>query len=161
MKTTSRFLAAGITFLGLLLFSCKNGGVSPGPFENLEIQFLSGFISANLEPVAPPDPILCQLVLLVRNNSSSASLQGLGIAEADVFLDSTNARLGAMSFSTTWDGQLGSGEEDTVRLFKVTSQTPIFAPPCEQFVYLNLLIRHQSSAAATMKIDSLLFTCAE
>jgi hypothetical protein len=153
-------MPAGITFLGLLLFSCKNDGVSPGPFDNLETRFLSGFISANLEPVVPPDPIFCQLVLLARNTSSSASLTGLGIPEADVFLDSTNARLGTISFSTTWDGQLGSGEGDTVRLSKVTSQTPLFAAPCEQYVYLNLLIRHQSITATTMKIDSLLFTCA-
>lgn len=148
-----------ILLIGFLFFNCKDNAVSPGALDDLETRFLSRYISADLMPVIPPDPIFCQLVLLAKNKSSTSSLAGLSIPEGDVFLNSTNARLGTISFSTTWDGQLGPNEEDTLRLTKVMSKTSLFTPPCEQYAYLHLTIKNQSNASKTMKIDSLLFTC--
>jgi len=160
MKTKIYLVRVAIILLmGFLFFTCKDNTVSPGALDNLETRFLSGYISADLMPVIPPDPIFCQLVLLAKNKSLTSSLVGLSIPEGDMFLNSTNARLGTISFSTIWDGQLGPNEEDTLRLSKVMSKTSLFTPSCEQYVYLHLTIKNQSIASKTLKIDSLLFTC--
>jgi hypothetical protein len=160
MKPTERHITIALIALAAILsFQCKNDTVSPNVLDNLETRFLSGYISADLMPVIPPDPIYCQLTLLAKNKSSSTSLSGLSMPQAEVFLDSTNQRLGTISFSTTWDGSLGPSEQDTVRLTKVVSQTSLFTPPCEEYVYLNLIIRDQSNVSITLRLDSLLFTC--
>jgi len=160
MKPTERHITIALIALAAILsFQCKNDTVSPNVLDNLETRFLGGYISASLMPVIPPDPIYCQLTLLAKNKSSSTSLSGLSMPQAEVFLDSTNQRLGTISFSTTWDGSLGPSEQDTVRLTKVVSQTWLFTPPCEEYVYLNLIIRDQSNVSITLRIDSLLFTC--
>ena len=160
MKTLSSVLV-NITILvvGILFLSCRDDATSPGSLDDLEIQFLDGYLSADLMPFVPPDPIICQLVLVAKNKSSAASLIGLSIPQAEVFRDSGNVRLSTISFSTSWDGRLDPNEQDTVRLTKVAAQATLFTPPCGKYVYVNLMIKNQSDDSRTMKIDSLWFGC--
>ena len=156
-KLYFRFIA--ILLILFLLLSCRNEITPPVSLTNLETRFLSGYISANLMPIIPPDPINCQIVLLAKNKSSSETLSGLHILQAEVYRDSGSQRLGTISFSTDWDGRLAPQEQDTVRLTKVVAESSLFTPPCNKYVYLNLLIKSGLTDSTTTKIDSLLFTC--
>ena len=110
-------------------------------------------------PFVPPDPIFCRIVLIARNKSFSESLSGLSISEAVVARVSSDERLGQIFFSTGWDGRMGPGEQDTVRLTKISGQLPVFSPPCGKYVYLNLLVRNGAGDLSIVKMDSLYFGC--
>jgi len=142
-----------------LFVSCYNPETPSATLGDLSVRSLDGYIEANLMPVVPPDPITCQISLLVQNGNTTETLIGVSIPQAEVYLDSANQRLGTISFSTTWDGRVGPNEQDTVHLTKVMSQTTLFAPPCTKSVYFNLVVRDQSNNSKTFKTESLLFTC--
>ena len=142
-----------------LFVCCYNPETPSATLEDLSLRSLGGYIEANLMPVVPPDPITCQISLLVQNGNATETLIGVSIPQAEVYLDSANQRLGTISFSTTWDGRVGPNEQDTVHLTKVMSQTTLFAPPCTKSVYFNLVVRDQSNNSKTFKTESLLFTC--
>jgi hypothetical protein len=152
-------IPAMISLLGFLFITCNDNALLPGSLDDLEIRFLSGTISASLMPFIPPDPIFCQLVVLAKNKSSTSPLASLRIQEADVFLDSTDARLGTISFATAWDGHLSPGEEDTVHLAKVRSPVSLFMPPCRQRIYLNLKVNALLTVSKTFQTDTLRFSC--
>ncbi len=131
----------------------------PDHFENLEIRVLGGTIGANLMPVVPADPVIARVDLLLKNSSRQTTFSDLKIEEADVFLDSSDTRLGSISFSTSWDGELKPGESDTVRLSKVMSPETLFTPPCRQYVRLILKVVCSLSYFVPVRSDSLLFSC--
>ena len=160
MKSIPSALVNTVILLTAILFlHCNDDVISPSSLNDLETHFFGGYISADLMPLVPPDPITCQLVLIAKNKSSSASLIGLGIPRAEVFRDSTNVRLGTISFSTSWNGRLGPNEQDTVRLTKVVSPASLFTPPCGKYLYLNVMIKDGSNDSTMIKINSLFFSC--
>lgn len=143
------------------LFITCNGSLvlPPENLDDLELRFLSGTIGADLQPFVPPDPVVCQVVVVAKNRSPNLFLTGLRIQAADVVLQSTNTKLGAINFSTSWDGFLNPGEEDTVRLVKVMSDRTLFSPPCRHYVHLNIVVSCGYLASKTIQTDSLLFAC--
>ena len=142
-----------------LVVGCKNSPTSPGSLENLQLTFLQGSIGADLMPAVEPDPVSCYLQLLARNTSQTETLANVEIVQAEVFLKSSGEKIGSFSLSTTWDGNLAPGEQDTVVLLKSPSVKVPFQSPCYQGVYLNLEVRSDLSAFTTFKIDSLIFGC--
>ena len=126
----------------------------------MEIRFISGWIGADLMPAIPPDPIMCQIVLLLQNKSESETVRGISFPGARVFLSSSHQRLGQISFSTDWDGEIEPAIADTVRLTKLISSTTLFNPPCDKYVYLELIILQPNDSTRTFKTDNLLFACA-
>jgi hypothetical protein len=142
-----------------LFANCDNPETPSATLDDLSIRFLDGYIEANLMPVVPQDPIVCQIAFLVQNGNPTEALIGLSITQAEVYLDSTNQRLGTINFLTAWDGRIGPIEQDTVRLTKVISQTTLFPPPCMRKVYFNLVVKDQGNNSKTFKTESLLFSC--
>jgi len=154
-----RVLALSLVLVSQVFVSCYNPETPSATLDDLSVRSLGGYIEADLMPVVPPDPITCQISLLVQNGNATETLIGVSIPQAEVYLDSANQRLGTISFSTTWDGRIGPNEQDTVHLTKIISQTPPFSPPCTKSVYFNLVVRDQSNNSKTIKTESLLFTC--
>ncbi len=152
-------MAAASVLAGIASFACSGNTLVPGSLDDLEVRFLSGFMTANLMPIVPPDPIYCQMVLLAKNNSTTSSLVGVRVQKGEVVLEETDTMLGTISFSTTWDGILNPGEEDTVRLSKVRSPVQLFTPPCGQRVRVNLIVGTLFGGSKTFPVDSLGFTC--
>jgi hypothetical protein len=152
-------LSLSILIFCQVLVSCYNPETPSATLDDLTIRSLGGYIEANLMPVVPPDPITCQITLLVENGNATETLMGVSIPQAEVFLDSARQRLGRISFSTAWDGRIGPNEQDTVRLTKVVSQTTLFPPPCTKSVYFSLVVKDQSDSSKTFRTESLLFTC--
>jgi hypothetical protein len=142
-----------------LFSSCKDQTTSPESFDDLHFSFVSGSIGANLMPSVPPDPIGCQIILLAENKNQTNTISNLSIPQADVFLDSSDQRLGTITFTTNWDGRLGPMERDTVYLTKIISQTSLFSPQCNKYVYLKLLVQNDFKNSITFKTDSLFFGC--
>jgi hypothetical protein len=152
-------LSSSVLIFCQVLVSCYNPETPSATLDDLSVRSLGGYIEADLMPVIPPDPITCQISLLVQNGNATETLNGVSIPQAEVYLDSANQRLGTINFSTTWDGRIGPNEQDTVHLTKVMSQTTLFAPPCTKSVYFNLVVRDQSNSSKTFRTESLLFTC--
>lgn len=152
-------LSSSVLIFCQVLVSCYNPETPSATLDDLSVRSLGGYIEADLMPVVPPDPITCQISLLVQNGNATETLNGVSIPQAEVYLDSANQRLGTINFSTTWDGRIGPNEQDTVHLTKVMSQTTLFAPPCTKSVYFNLVVRDQSNSSKTFRTESLLFTC--
>ena len=160
MKNLPSVLVNIMIFLtGISFLRCNDDAISYGSLDDLETHFYSGYISADLMPIVPPDPISCELVLIAKNKSTSASLIGLSIRQAEVFRESTSVRLGTISFSTIWDGRLGPNEQDTVRLTKVVAPASLFTPPCGKYLYLNVMIKDGSNDSTMKKINRLFFSC--
>jgi hypothetical protein len=107
---------------------------------DLVVQVLDGYIAADMMPPVPPDPITCELTLRVTNANSSQPLSGLSIPSAVVFLAQGSRELGTIGFETDWDGSLEAGEVDTVTVKKIEESKEVFAPPCQERVYLRLMI---------------------
>ena len=142
--------------------SCKDQSTTPASLDDLHLRFVSGYIGADLMPSFPPfrDPIGCQIIIVAENTSATRTLSKLSAPQADVFLNSSNQKLGTITFTTTWDGQLDPTERDTVRLTKVISQTTLLTPQCGMYVYLNLTVQNDSKTSISLKTDSLAFGCA-
>ena len=161
-KKLRMFIVQMMALIGAFGLGCKDTvTVIPpgGDLNDLETTLLSGSIGANLMPFVPPDPITCRIVLTVRNTSTSESMAGLRLPGAEVVRDTPDVRLGQIYFSTTWNGRLDPGEQDTVHLVKVLEQTPLFAPPCGTHVHLNLLLSNGAGDVRIVRIDSLFFGC--
>jgi hypothetical protein len=149
-----------LAFAVYLTISGCNSQISPPEnFDDLQLVFVSGSIGANLMPITPPDPISCQIVLVVTNKNQTESLNNISIDQADVYLNSTNEKLGTISFTTDWNGKLGPAASDTVRLNKITNSVSVFTPPCGKYVYLNLFVRGNVFTPVSFKTDSLHFGC--
>jgi hypothetical protein len=163
MKHTVIFLFA--ILMSQSLPSCKdqstneNPPITPDPLGDLRLKFVSGYIYANLMPSIPPDPIVCKISIVAENASQTRVFSGLSVLQADVFLNSSNQKLGTIAFTTSWDGQLGPSERDTIQLSKVVSQTTLFSPQCSKQVFLNLIVQDESNNTIALKTDSLDFGC--
>ena len=151
-----------LTILFILSFSSCNNPVSPPETLNdLKLSFVSGSIWAGLMPYVPPDPdpIACQIVLITENKNKTTPLKNISITQADVYLNSTNERLGTISFSTNWNGQLAPMQRDTVNFTKIKSYNTLSNTPCNKYIYLNLIVRKDFFNSITFKTDSLYFGC--
>jgi hypothetical protein len=162
MKTGDRM----IIYFFMLAFAvypaisgCKNQISPPENLDDLQLSFVSGSIGANLMPITPPDPINCNIVLVVTNKNQTEPLNNISITQADVYLNSTNEKLGSIFFATDWDGKLGPAESDTVRLNKITNSVSVFTAPCGKYVHLNLFVRGDIFTPISFETDSLRFGC--
>jgi|GEM_PF-5908547 len=142
-----------------LFFSCKDQTTSPESFDDLHLSFVSASIGANLMPNVPPDPIGCQIILLAENKNQTNIISNLSITQADVYLVSSDQRLGTITFTSDWDGRLEPMERDTVYLTKIIGQTSLFNIQCNKYVYLKLLVQNEFKNSNTFKTDSLFFGC--
>ena len=158
MNSNKGFIFISITTMLLLLSNCKKEVTKP-PQEFLKIQFIEGYIAADLMPVIPPDPIICRITLTMENTNKSESLRDLSINFADVFLTTSDSLLGKIEFNSNWDGILNPAELDTIELVKVSESQPIFNPPCSQEVYLNIKIQCDCGSSDFYKTENLIFGC--
>lgn len=146
--------------LGML--SCEDESADPGGgggLSDLTVQVLEGYISANLQPVVPPDPILCTLTLRIVNTNGADSYSGLSIPSAEVFLSKNSVELGTIRFQTDWDGSIGAGAIDTVVVTKAQESAKIFEPPCGEHVYLRARIVKSAVQSKTFSTPSYGFAC--
>ena len=164
-KRVSRYfgtLGAAIVLLVFLgMVSCDDTS-DPGDaagISDLSVQVIEGHISANLQPIIPPDPILCQLTLRLTNTNSTNPLTGLSIPSAVVFLGSNSTELGIIRFETDWDGAIGAGGVDTVTVTKIQEDQEIFVPPCNESVYLRVRVVKTAVQFKQIKTPSYLFGC--
>jgi hypothetical protein len=149
-----------LAFAVYLTISGCNSQISPPEnLDDLKLAVVSASIGANLMPIIPPDPIRCDIVLFFTNKNQTEALNNLSIAQADVYLNSTNEKLGTIFFTTDWDGKLGPAESDTVRLNKITNPVSVFTAPCGKYVYLNLFVRQNIFTSISFKTDSIRFGC--
>ncbi len=157
MKIKNVFMLA---FAFYFAFSgCNDQVLPPDNLNDLQLRIINASIGANLMPITPPDPIRCVIVLAATNKNQTESLNNLSIAQADVYLNSNNKKLGSISFTTDWDGKLGPAESDTVRLSKITNSVSVFTSPCGEYVYLNLFVRQNIFTSISFKTDSMRFGC--
>ena len=160
MKRHLRALAIVIIapiFLGIL--ACNTLAPQPPPdLRHLQLQFLGGFIYANLMPMIPPDPIDARVILLARNTSSQ-SMTGLRVLKADVYLKSNDQRLGSIEFFSDWSGTISPNRQDTVVAQKVSEATKLFDPACGSSVYLTIFVGTDSSNSKRVVADNLTFSC--
>jgi hypothetical protein len=142
--------------------SCEDDSTDPGTgdgLSDLSIQVLEGYISANLQPVVPPDPILCTLTLRIVNGSGTDPYSGLFIPSAEVFLSENSIELGTIRFQSDWDGAIGAGAIDTVVVTKIQERAEIFDPPCGKRVYLRVRIAKTAVQWRTFSTPAYVFSC--
>lgn len=142
----------------LLITACEDSPPQRSAFDDLNIQFLHGFIRANLGPVVPPDPVDCRLTMVMSNANLEESLEGLSLQEAEVILDSTDQLLGTIQLDSDWSGILQPGEQDTVTFIKLEADQAPFEPPCAAYVSLRLEV-HWQEDSKEFSADHLLFEC--
>jgi hypothetical protein len=162
MKTGDRMIINFFMLAFAVYFAisgCNSQISPPENLDDLQLVFVSGSIGANLMPIIPPDPIRCDIVLVATNKNQTEPLNNISISQADVYLNSSNEKLGTISFTTDWDGKLAPAESDTVRLNKITNQFSVFMPPCSQYVHLNLFVGGNFITPISFETDSLRFGC--
>jgi hypothetical protein len=139
--------------------SCDVNSTLTGSLDDLEVSLAEGTIVSDEMPIIPPDPVRCTLTVLVRNVSRSSTTLGVYLPNAEVRRTSTGEMLGTFSFSSDWDGRVGPGETDTVRLVKNPSVTPISPRPCGEHLDLILRVRNPSTSVKSVTFDSLTLYC--
>lgn len=165
MHETKTIVKRGITAISLFLlsgamFRCNDSSTAPDNLNDLHLRFVRGSIGANLMPSVPPDPIGCEILFIAENTGAAGRrLKDLTIPKADVFLATGSEKLGSVTFSTLWDGEIGPGERDTVRIQKNMSPTPLFPPQCGKYVYLTITMQNAAGASIVLTTDSLYFGC--
>jgi hypothetical protein len=154
--------AAAVLCAVLGMMSCGDDSTNPGGgggLSDLTVQVLEGYISANLQPVVPPDPILCTLTLRIVNSNGAASYSGLSVPSAEVFLSKNSIELGTIRFQSDWDGAIGAGAIDTAVVTKIQEGAEIFEPPCGEQVYLRARIVKSTVQSKTFSTPSYGFAC--
>ena len=154
--------AVAVLCAALGMMSCEDDSTDPGGgggLSDLSVQVLEGYISANLQPVVPPDPILCTLTLRIVNGNGAASYSGLSVPSAQVFLSKNSVELGTIRFQSDWDGAIGAGAIDTVVVSKIQEGAEIFEPPCGEHVYLRAKIVKSAVQSKTFSTPSYGFAC--
>ncbi|MFO7915289.1 MAG: hypothetical protein R6U43_06315 [Candidatus Krumholzibacteriales bacterium] len=145
----------------LLLAGCGEDAERPGDGSGakvIEVTVLELFISANLMPMYPPDPIDCHATLAI-DNSAGYRLSGLSVPSAGVYLSEGDRYLGEFRFSSGWDGILEPGEVDTISVVKVQESSAIFEPPCGELLYLKILLDGGLFRTTRIKTGDSFFAC--
>ena len=148
--------------LGAVALGCDEdrAPVDSAPVQEFELRFLSGWIRANLMPVAPPDPISAKAII-EASNLTSDTLSQVSIPWADVILADPNRTLGRIEFATSWSGLLAAHETDTVAVNKVDAGTKLFDPPCGQKVLFKFMGQLDREDVSVLYSDTLTFECFE
>jgi len=143
------------------IFLCSNciDNVTDSSLDNLKVEFIEGYILANLMPIVLPDPIFSHLKIVIENQHSSHTFESLTVKYGYVVLNSTNSILGKIEFNSNWDGILEPSDIDTVELDKVFESEKLFDPPCGQEVYLKIKIHCDCGASKHHETDLLVFGC--
>ena len=153
--------AVAVLCAAMGMLSCEDDSTNPGGggLSDLTVQVPEGYISANLQPVVPPDPILCTLTLRIVNANGAASYSGLSVPSGEVFLSKNSIELGTIRFQTEWDGAIGAGAIDTLVVTKIQEGAEIFEPPCGEHVYLRVRITKTTVQSKTFSTPSYGFSC--
>lgn len=165
MSARSHPFLAGV-LAALLWCSCDDSGECPPPrgridppLSDLSIEWESGSIAANMMPIVPPDPIICQARLILRNNNPREAFSQVRIRAADVILARNGSILGTIPIATDWDGLLAPGKTDTVLFYKNTGDEAIFTPPCNERVLVDFKVRNADGDTKVFRPDTLTFSC--
>jgi hypothetical protein len=147
--------------IALGALSCSEEGTEPkdAGLSDLTVQVLEGYISANLQPIVPPDPIVCYLRLRLVNSNSTSPLTGLSIPSAVVFRADNSIQLGVIQFESYWNGSIGAGAADTVIVNKIEEDHEIFAPPCGEKVYLRVSVAKSAVLFKQITTPAYYFAC--
>ena len=138
--------------------NCQDKVTNPS-LDHLKVEFIEGFIGADLMPVVPPDPIFSHLKIVIENQHSWYTFENLTVKYGYVVLNSTNSILGKIEFNSIWDGILEPSDIDTVELDKGLGSEKLFDPPCGQEVYLNIEIHCDCGTSKHHETDLLIFGC--
>jgi hypothetical protein len=134
-------------------------GDDAAQISDLAVDVIDGYISADLMPIIPPDPIACQLTLRITNTNSKHGLSGLSIPSSVVRLSKNGDELGVIRFETDWDGSIAASEVDTVIVTKIEESQEIFVPPCREDVFLVVEIVRNAFEVKYVTTPTYLFSC--
>lgn len=163
MSRLTYYLVAAL--VALLACSCEDSGCpcsingSDPPIAELIVSWDTGTIGANLMPIVPPDPVVCQATLILENTNPQQSFSKITVPTADVILVRDDSTLGTIPLETDWDGRLAPGKADTILFFKSTGDEPIFDAPCGERVLLDFTIRNADGDTKVFRPDTLTFFC--
>jgi len=163
--STSVYVRIVALLVVLLLWACGDSDDQPNsigktdPLSDLSVTWNGGTIGANLMPPGPPDPVACQVWLILENESQLETFSELEIPTADVILVDPDSVLGTIPLETDWKGVLAPGKTDTIRVFKNTGNQKIFGAPCSQRVRMEFLIRNVGGETKMFRSPTLTFTC--
>jgi hypothetical protein len=141
--------------------ACSDLGSEP-TIDDLDVQYLSGAIVADMMPVIPPVPgdrIFCFIDLVVHNSSATRLDVTFRVMQAELRRSGTRARLGTLYFSTSWDGVLEPYATDTVRLLKRELSDDFHQPECDASVECDLEIGEAENLLIRLTTDSMTFNC--
>ena len=138
--------------------SCPSCLDEAPPIAILKVDVVEFYIHAILMSPSP-DQIHCQLTLKIENLSSKYSYSSVSIPSAKVYLSSTNQLLGEISFETDWDGTLNAGVVHTIVINKIVEESPVFANPCDEDLYLELRITVPNYGEMQRRTPTDLFSC--
>lgn len=110
-------------------------------------------------PIQPPDPVACQVWLILENESQLEAFSKIEIPTADVILVGPDSVLGTIPLETDWNGFLAPGKTDTIRLFKNPGDQKVFTAPCSQRVLMDFLIRNVDGETKVFRSQALTFHC--
>lgn len=158
MLSNNRFILLIFLIPIFLCGNCHDKVTNPS-LDHLKVEFIEGFIGADLMPVVLPDPIFSHLKIVIENQHSWNTFENLTVKYGYVVLNSTNSILGKIEFNSNWDGILEPSDIDTVELDKVFESEKLFDPPCGQEVYLNIEIHCDCGASKHHETDLLIFGC--
>ena len=164
MSTRSQFPL--VVVLAVLMCSCGDSENCPSssdridpPMSDLSVTWKEGWIGANLMPIVPPDPIGCEVWLILENRNRREAFSKVDIPSADVVLAENDSTLGTIPIETDWDGLLAPGKRDTILFFKSTGAVEIFSPPCQRRVLIDFMIRNSDGDTKVFRSDTLTFWC--
>ena len=155
-----------VALVALLLFSCEDSEnclcppdkIDPS-MSDLSVTWDRGGIFANLMPVVPPDPVVCQAWLILENKNPREAFSKVEIPRADVILVRNDSILGTIPMETDWDGLLAPGKKDTIFFFKNAGTQPIFSPPCGDQVFVDFMIQNADGDTKVFRPETLTFEC--
>jgi hypothetical protein len=166
MTARSLLCAIGLLAGTLLLCSCDESNncsccpdrIDP-PVSDLYVAWDGGSIGADLMPIVPPDPVICNAWLILENRNPREAFSKVSVPSADVILVRSDSTLGTIPLETDWDGLLAPGRRDTIWFFKSRGNEAIFSPPCGERVFVDFVIRNADGDAKVFRPDTLTFTC--
>ncbi|MBD3178326.1 MAG: hypothetical protein GF417_01260 [Candidatus Latescibacteria bacterium] len=160
-----RSIACLLILMLLLPSGCGNdrseGPLRPSnpPVSLLRMSILDVVVYANLMPMVPPDPVICEVTLAVENRSSGYPFSGLSVPSGYMYRSSDNSFLGFFRFSSAWDGRVGPSSIDTFTVRKRQEDAAIFSPPCGEDVYLYIFLSDGRYSGLADRSTGINFQC--
>jgi hypothetical protein len=128
-------------------------------FNFIKINYISAIGFSDLMPAIPPDPINFSAEFEFYNQSESKTIDGFNVLESYVLNAKDDSIIGKIEIYPYPEILLTSGEKKIITFYKKRCKTKLFEVPCNESVYLKIIVMDKYGNSKELLTDDFVYTC--